>query len=210
VKNSTIAAIFGAAATTLTIALGSAPAHAIDLSFTGKLDNPNDTQSFFFTVSENSIVNLRSYSYAGGKNAAGTEIAPGGFDPILSLFDGDDKLIESLDDGPDLVPADPVTGFRYDTNFSESLIAGKYRFVISQFANFANGPTFSDGFPTGNTDFGGRTSFWAVDVLGIDAKPTTAVPEPSDLIGTVVAGFAVIGLKRKLASGKQAKLKISR
>ena len=198
----------------LAVLLGAAPANAANFSFTGNLADSNDNQSFFFTANGASTVNLRSYSYAGGTNAAGTVIAAGGFDPILSLFDGTDTLIQTVDDGPDPVPADPTTGRRYDTNFSQALAAGNYRVIISQYANFATGPNFSNGFGgTNDPGFDGRTSAWAVDVLGVEQASTptaTSVPEPADLLGTVVAGFAVIGLKRKLSSGKKAQLKITR
>lgn len=215
IKNFTIATILGMAATTTAMVLGSAPADAANFSFTGNLANSNDNQSFFFTANGASTVNLRSYSYAGGTNAAGTVIAAGGFDPILSLFDGTDTLLQTVDDGPGPVPADPTTGARYDTNFSQALAAGNYRVVISQFSNFATGPNFSNGFRgTNGPGFGnGRTSAWAFDVLNVEQASTptaTSVPEPADLLGTVVAGVAVIGLKRKLSSGKKAQLKITR
>lgn len=78
---------------------------------------------------------------------------------------------------------------------------------------------FLDGGPAGTSLIAnslnsngvlGRYTFNARNGGVIVPPPdATAVPEPSDIIGTVVAGFAVIGLKRKLTSGKKAKLKIS-
>jgi hypothetical protein len=62
-----------------------------------------------------------------------------------------------------------------------------------------------------------RTSAWALDILNVNqvtianvnfANSNTSVPEPSDLLGIAVAGFAAIALKRKLAADRKAKLKI--
>ena len=42
-------------------------------------------------------------------------ITPGGFDPILALFNAAGVLIDQNDDGGSNVPADPNTGSHYDT-----------------------------------------------------------------------------------------------
>lgn len=190
----------------------SAPAQAADLSFTGSLANDADTQSFFFTTDGTSNVMLRSYSYAGGINAAGTVIPDGGFDPILSLFDSADNLINTVDDGPDPVPSDPTTGSLYDTNFSEVLSAGTYRVVVSQFDNFAIGPTFADGFvqssPTFTSTYGcsngqfcdvnrdNRTSNWAFDINNVvTASQVTSSPEPGTILGLLAIGSLGLGLR---------------
>lgn len=68
------------------VAALSAPAAAADFSYTGNLSDPNQVLLFNFNVGSTSQVTLRTYSYAGGTNAAGTVIANGGFDPILALF----------------------------------------------------------------------------------------------------------------------------
>jgi hypothetical protein len=180
--------------------LGSAPAYGANFSFTGSFNNPNDTPSFFFTADGTSTVNFRTYGWGGGTNAAGTTIAGGGFDPILTLFDAADNFVLQQDD---------AIGF--DFNVNEMLAAGSYRAVISTFPNFSNGTNFANGFEN-NGNFNGRTSAYAFDILNVTKATgvnSTAVPEPSNLIGTAVAGFVVIGLKRKLAAGKTAKLKIS-
>ena len=63
-------------------------ANATDFSFTGNFTNDNDVALFDFTVGASSPdVILRTWSYAGGTNAAGQVIAEGGFDPILAVFD---------------------------------------------------------------------------------------------------------------------------
>ncbi|MEJ1935269.1 DVUA0089 family protein [Nostoc sp. NIES-2111] len=188
-----------------------------NFSFTGSFANDADTQSFFFTTNGTSTVTLRTYSYAGGTNAAGIDIPRGGFDPILSLFDNVGNLIRTVDDGPDPVPPDSVTGQSYDTNFSEVLTAGRYRVVVSQYDNFANGPTFADGFressPTFTSRYGcsngqfcdvtsdNRTNQWAFDILNVIDAEQKDIPDPSSILGLIA--FSTIGV----ASTRKRKLK---
>ena len=56
---------------------------ATNLSFTGTFTHDDNVQLFTFVVGAPSTVTLRTWSYAGGVNAAGATIARGGFDPIL-------------------------------------------------------------------------------------------------------------------------------
>lgn len=179
--------------------MGSGAAYSANLSFTGNLNDANDTPSFFFTADGTSTVDIRSYSYAGGVNAEGTTIAAGGFDPILTLFDASDNFFLEQED---------IGLGNLDFQVSQVLPAGNYRAVISAFANFANQPNFAAGF--NNTgDFFGQTSAYAFDIQGVN-QSATAVPEPASLIGTAVAGFAVVGLKRKLTASRKTNQKSSR
>jgi hypothetical protein len=190
----TIAMLMGVATTTGTI-LGSMPAYSA--SFSGSLTTANDIYSVFFTSDGKSTINFKSYGYNGGKNAAGTTIAAGGFDPILTIFDPNDKWYDEQNGSPKGLP---------DFDFDRVLAAGKYRAVLSVFENFSlPGKSFADGFPGSNLGFDGRTSAYAFDIV---TRSATAVPEPVSVIGTVVAGFAAIGLKRKLATGKKACQKV--
>lgn len=160
-------------------------------SFTGMLVGPNDVLMFQFTVDANSSITLRTYSYAGGTNAAGQVIPAGGFDPILALFDAAGALIGQNDDGGANVPADPTTGSRFDTFFQPSapLAAGTYTVTVSAFPNFANGPNLSNGFTNNNSGFGNRTPNFAFDVLGatVATGPGTQTPTgpsgPLNVIG---------------------------
>lgn len=178
--------------TTTGITISSAPTLAANLSFTGNLANPNDTRSALFSLTAPATVTIRSYSWGGGTNAEGTVIPSGGFDPIVTLFNDNNGnfITEQEDIGPSL-----------DFQLIRPLPAGNYRAVISAFANFANGSNFSNGFGGGG-DFFGRTSAYAFDI-NTDSATSTAIPEPSSLIGTAIAGFAAVSLKRKLASSKK-------
>ena len=172
-----------------------APAGATNFSFTGNFTQDDDIQLFSFTVGAISTVTLRTWSYAGGTNAAGTLIPRGGFDPILALFSSTGALIGQNDDGGVNVPADAVTGAHYDTYLQlPSLGIGSYTVSITQYDNFANGPNLSNGFlheGDGNFRSGGgcsqfrdargdcRDGHWAFDVLNV--QDATAVPEPGTL-----------------------------
>ena len=116
-KNSAIAMVLGIAATTSTI-LGSAPVYGA--SFTGALNDingdpdPDQIRSVFFTADGTSTINFRSYSYAGGTTADGTIIAAGGFSPVLTLFDLNDRYSEYVSSLGDF-------------DFDRFLAAGTYR-----------------------------------------------------------------------------------
>jgi hypothetical protein len=187
--------------------LASSSAVAANFSFTGNLANDDDVQVFTFSVSSPSVVTLRTWGYAGGSNAAGASISNGGFDPILALFDSSGILIDQRDDGPlGLIPADAATGARFDTYFQAALGAGSYLVAVSQFANFALGPTLANGFSGSNTsnfrDATGalRTSAWAFDVLNVDQAslpPTNGVPDTgSTVFLALLAAGSLAGLRR--------------
>lgn len=180
--------------------LGVGTAHATDFSFTGSFQQDDEVQLFNFTVGGSSSVILRTWSYAGGTNAAGNVIERGGFDPILALFDGTGFLIDTNDDGGcgPVVP-DALTGMCWDTYFEQALTPGSYTVAIMEYNNFANGPYLSDGFArTGQGNFtatfgwcaddqapnatgfcdvsgvlgGARSNAWAFDILGVESAST--------------------------------------
>ena len=176
--------VTGAIVTTL--GLGSA-ALAADFSFRGTFTRDNDMHSFDFSVGKLSPILFRTYSYAGGIQADGTKNAPGGFDPVLTLFDGEGNLIgENDDDMFGLAEEDPKTKRAFDSSMSVLLDAGNYTVYLTQYDNFAVGPNRSDGFvQAGNghytrnlkncttdalfCDFTGnvRTGKWAFDAIGV-------------------------------------------
>jgi hypothetical protein len=190
-KNFTTAIMLGISATTLGIVLESAPANSATFSFSGNLNDPNEIRSFFFTVPTTilpSTIKIESTSYAAG-----------GFDPNLTLFDAGDNWIDERDD---------ISFGNLDFLYEEPLAAGNYRAVIAALGN--NSAGFGDiNTPfNGQGTFDGRTSAFAF-TIDIAAPVATAVPEPISFFGTTLAGFAVAGLKRKLASSHKNQLKIS-
>lgn len=188
-------------------------ASAANFSFQGTFTQDDQVQLFNFTVASTSTVTLRTWSYAGGVNAAGVTIARGGFDPIFALFNSSGVLIGENDDGNALVPADSVTGQNFDTYFQTSLTAGSYTAAIMQYDNFPNGPNLSNGFAnTGNPTFTGafgcsngrfcdvvpdnRTGLWAFDILGATSATSSVVPEPG-ITALVGLGLGVLALSRR-------------
>lgn len=184
--------IIGAIVTTL----GSA-ASAADFSLRGSFAQDDDVQLFDFSVDIESTVTLRTYSYAGGTQADGTVVAAGGFDPVLTLYDGNGQFVASNDDDAFGVAAqDPSTGQRYDSLLEMVLAAGNYTVALTQFGNFTNTVNLSDGFRqegNGNytlnfsrctdspfCDFTGtlRTNKWAFDALGVQPLREADEDEP--------------------------------
>lgn len=165
------------------LALGSAAACAANVSFTGTLADDNDVRLFTFTLAADADVSLRTWSYAGGTNAAGSLIGAGGFDPIVSVFAGlgdGAVLIGDNDDGTG-VATDPASGHAYDSLLEFALLpAGTYTVALTEFNRFADGSTLGDGFRSNDiSGFDGRTSAWALDILGVD--DAARIPEPATL-----------------------------
>jgi hypothetical protein len=197
-KNFTLAMMLGIATTTTAIVLEAARAEAANLSFVGSFSPTNPNQLFIttFVSTSSSLVNFRSYGVDGGVNAQGTTIAAGGFEPILTVFDNPtgNFIFEQY-----LTP----TGLS-DFNVNRTLAAGNYKVVISTFANFLKQQpnalvprNIADGFENQGDFFGQRPNY-VFDINNVNLA-TTAVPEPADFIGTIVAGCSVMIFKRKLS-----------
>jgi hypothetical protein len=176
------------------------------LAFSGSLGADDDIA--FHDVELAAPFDLRvafeSFSYAGGTLGDGTSVPSGGFDPILSLFDREGRLLGVGDDG--LRRRDPVSGDPYDAFLSLSLAPGEYRLAVTQYDNLPNaslGGFLSEGFSrTGEGNFtaglcsalsfcdsGGysRTAQYVVEVATLSSIP---VPAP---LGLLLAGAALLG-----------------
>ncbi|MET0180695.1 MAG: DVUA0089 family protein, partial [Novosphingobium sp.] len=172
-------------------------------SFVGMLMTPSDVLLFDFAVDAASTVTLRTYSYAGGINAAGQVIARGGFDPILSLYNAEGVRIAQNDDGGSNVPADSVSGLRYDTFLTQEVAAGSYKVAVTVFPNFA--PNNLSGTYAGATTFAdttgaSRTPAFAFDVLGAQTATGPGTQTPSGPGGSS-GGLNVVGFGRRVGVG---------
>jgi len=85
-----VVALSAVATGALGLCLAGASAQAASLSFAGSLGNPQSTFEVPLIVGgtgSQSII-FQTWGFGGGINAAGTAIAPGGFDPLLAVFAG--------------------------------------------------------------------------------------------------------------------------
>ncbi len=175
-KKFTVATLLGI--TTATGVTLVAPAYGV--SVIGSLDNADAIGSLPFTSTGTELI-FKSFSYNGGTNAAGTVIPAGGFSPVLTIFTASGNYLNEYIALEDL-------------NFTATFLPGNYQAVVTAFGRFFDFPTktnLSQGFD-GSGDFFGRTASYAVDIV--------AVPEPISFVGTTLAGFAVVKLKRQLSS----------
>jgi hypothetical protein len=175
-------------------------------SVQGFLADPNNLNLIVFDynpLTQGALLNVQTWGYGGtagapgGVNLAGNVIAPGGFDPIITLFlgtGGTATWIATNDDG-DCPPGTLSSGNCYDATLNlTGLSAGTYTLVLTAFSNFANadelGETLDMGF-TGGGDFDGRTANFAVDVQ--------AIPEPitSMLLGSGLLALGYMMRRRK-------------
>jgi hypothetical protein len=189
---------------------------AADISFTGQFSKDDDVQLFQFSLANETIVSMQTWSFAGGLNVAGSIIPGGGFAPALSLFDasGSQDLL-GLDTGgfppSNCGPRNIDSGFCLDAYMVVDLFPGMYILVLTQSDNLPMGPTLADGFfyqgagnytgdlygvPGGSFilfDGTSRTNQWAVDITGVDYAGM--VPEPCSAL------FGALGLIALSAGG---------
>ncbi|MET0048587.1 MAG: DVUA0089 family protein, partial [Sedimenticola sp.] len=180
-------------------------AHAISYSYTGNFEGDDSRFYTTFGVTTASTVNLTSWGYAGGTNAAGDTIVDGGFDTQLFVFDSSGSLVASNDDGSSVVSAS--SGLSWDALLSLSLGIDTYTVVLTQFNNdFISGDpvtgSWSGAGVSNFVDVSGsqRTSAYAFDISGDYITDVTGfqvdVPEPATLT-LMGLGLAGIGFARK-------------
>ena len=221
---------FGIVAVCLSIGVAAAG----DFSFTGTWTQDDQLEVFQFTA-PSPITMLRTWGYAGGTNANGQVILPGGFDPILTVFDAtgglvsSSVLVDSNNDGAG-VDTDGTTGNAFDSLLLLSALnpGGTYVLILSQNDNFANGPTYGNGFGRdgqGNFTAGAfgcvgtapfcespfvpqRTGDWAVDITGVESAADitnnggAGVPEPGTivLLAAGLTSLVLLGRRRQQVS----------
>jgi uncharacterized protein (TIGR03437 family) len=179
-------------------------------SYTGTFASDDDQRVFPFTLSQSGQVTIRTWSYAGGVNAAGAAIPPGGFDPTISLYDANGNLIVyNRNGGCGSVAADPTTSFCWDSFLNPTLPAGSYSVVLTQSENLPNGPGFAQSFAyAGQANFttppgvdspgfwdlfpSKRTSAYALDISGASSVGTNITSSAQLPAGTVGQPYAPV------------------
>lgn len=171
-------------------------------SFSGSLSSDDSVSLFDFSVDAPSRVGIKTLSYGGGPLADGTEISPGGFDPILTLFDSSNNRIAENDDRGGRL--DPITDSAYDSRIVRALDPGTYTVAVSQYDNFHNGSNGSDligGFQRqGEPNFTASNGCSAGQFCDLNSKSRTnnwvaEVPEPSTILGSGLM-LGLLGLLR--------------
>lgn len=205
---------------TLTLSPAFLQAHADSFTYTGTFSADDSVFEQMFTVGSTQTYHFFTTSYAGGTNLNNTVTAPGGFDPVLTLFSNATGQVVAFGGGSGMAEGssgvDPITGLSEDANFTSVLNPGTYSLFLTQFPNVANG-SLSDGFLfAGSPNFTGdlcgvsggtflqsdvapcaqRTGAYAVN---IDSSGSPSpVPEPPSwlLVLPATAAFALFGRRQ--------------
>jgi hypothetical protein len=188
-------------------------ASASTTSITGSFLTPEDTYAATVTLTSAGVLNLQTWGFGGGTNAASQVISAGGFDSFVGVFAGTGDNAVFVDGTSDILsnyglggcpPAGTVNiggAVCGDVALSETLAAGTYTVLLSDaayipYAVFETGGLLGDGFAdlTGGvfqtcsgTNCITPTANWALDIT--TPNDTTPVPEPG---GFWIFGFTLI------------------
>jgi len=191
-------------------------AYAATFSFAGDFITPNDVNLFDFTLANSSTVQLKSFAYAGGTDAAGATIQRGGFDTMFFLYNGAGSQIAWNDDGGSInyqyVNRD-IDGRWGDAYLQAILSPGSYTLALVNFSNYPNQfyylGSLAAGFQNSGRPFDAyspvRTSRWAIDLANVDSVSVTApgsvssvpVPAAAWLFGSGLVGLAGFAKHKK-------------
>jgi hypothetical protein len=178
------------------------PAFPATITFNGVFTSDDDVQTFQYRVQNTGLVTISTTSYA-----------TGGFEPVLTLFDGAGNF-QFFDDGSAHTPAGDAV-----LSWTASLANQDYIIALTQYDNYANGNfiggNLSDGFvEQGNGNFtadlpfnnpvpggsfllpggGQRTGSWSISFTSADPS-LTVVPEPGSGV-LLLAGAGLVAWKR--------------
>ena len=139
----------------LPLLLAATACMADDFSYTGTFSYDTDVVLFTFTVATPTTdVLLRTWSYAGGTNAAGQVIPEGGFQPVIDLYESDGTEMNPGTSIPcgGATAQDPTTGECGDAYYPTTLsfpggiwTPGTYTVALTEDANAGIG-NLGDGF----------------------------------------------------------------
>jgi len=155
-----------------------------------------------FTVSSTTSMEAITYSYAGGTSLTGANVAAGGLEPYLSLFDSSGNFLASTFFGTTCpAGANSVGGNCFDVLLDGgTLTPGTYFIALTAFENMSfaenlGAGNLSDGF-TGLGNLGtGENLNYAFDVILPQNVSTT--PEPAS-IALLAIGSACLALRKRI------------
>jgi hypothetical protein len=197
-----LAALIGLLALISPLALRASP-----VSYAGSFLTDDQVDLFTFQVDTAGTVTLQTFGYAGGVDGAGVTVAAGGFDPVLTLFEGSGNFLETNDDGAcGVVGTDPTTLNCFDAYLSLPLGVGDYTLALTEADNLPLGDLV-DGFSqVGNGNFScpeflGQTGAFCDASpsqrdgqyeVDIDAPALSPSPAPEPASGVLLLTAAVV------------------